>query len=55
MANGRAASLEPHLALARAQMLGVAEIAGRAGASRILAAAELEEAEFEALFGGAKS
>ena len=52
MANGRAASLEPHLALARAQTLGVAEIAGRAGASRILAAAELEEADFEALFGG---
>ncbi len=51
MANGRAASLEPHLALARARMLGVAEIAGRAGAGRILAAAELEEAEFEALFG----
>ena len=51
MANGRAASLEPHLALARAKMLGVAEIAGRAGASRILAAAELDEAEFEALFG----
>ena len=52
MANGRAASLEPHLALARAKMLGVAEISGRAGAGRILAAAELDEAEFEALFGG---
>ena len=51
MANGRAASLEPHLPLAKATMLGVAEIAGRAGASRIVAAAELEEAEFEALFG----
>jgi ATP-dependent helicase HrpB len=52
MANGRAASLEPHLALAGAKMIGVAEIAGRAGASRILAAAELDEAEFDALFGG---
>ncbi len=51
MANGRAASLEPHLPLAKATMLGVAEIAGRAGASRILAAAELEVAEFEVLFG----
>lgn len=50
MANGRAASLEPHLPLARAKMLAVAEVAGRAGASRILAAAELDEADFEALF-----
>ena len=33
--------------LARAKMLAVAEVAGRAGASRILAAAELDEAEFE--------
>jgi ATP-dependent helicase HrpB len=52
MANGRAASLEPHLPLAGAKMLAIAEIAGRAGASRILAAADLDEAEFEALFGG---
>ncbi|MDI9846791.1 ATP-dependent helicase HrpB [Rhodoblastus sp. 17X3] len=51
MANGRAASLEPHVALARASMLAVAEVAGRAGASRIVAAAELDEAEFEILFG----
>ena len=50
MANGRAASVEPHVALSRAKMLAVAEVAGRAGASRILAAAELEEAEFERLF-----
>jgi ATP-dependent helicase HrpB len=50
MANGRAASLEPHQALARARMLSVAEVAGRAGASRILAAAELDESMFETLF-----
>jgi ATP-dependent helicase HrpB len=50
MANGRAASLEPHVALARSKMLAVAEVAGRAGASRIIAAAELDEAEFEILF-----
>ncbi len=50
MANGRAAGLEPHLPLAGAKMLGVAEIAGRAGAARILAAAELDEADFEAFF-----
>jgi ATP-dependent helicase HrpB len=50
MANGRAASLEPHLSLARAKMLAVAEVAGRAGASRILAAAELDEVLFETLF-----
>ncbi len=50
MANGRAASVEPHSPLARAKLLAVAEVAGRAGASRILAAAELDEASFEALF-----
>ncbi len=50
MANGRAASVEPHLALARARFLAVAEVTGRAGASRILAAAELDEADFEQLF-----
>lgn len=52
MANGRAASLEPHLGLAREKFLAVAEVTGRAGASRILAAAALEEAEFETLFSG---
>jgi ATP-dependent helicase HrpB len=50
MANGRAASVEPHSPLARAKLLAVAEVAGRAGASRILAAAELDEASFEGLF-----
>ncbi|WP_294537539.1 ATP-dependent helicase HrpB [uncultured Rhodoblastus sp.] len=50
MANGRAARLEPHSPLARAKMLAIAEVTGRAGASRIVAAAELDEATFEALF-----
>jgi ATP-dependent helicase HrpB len=50
MANGRAASVEAHSPLARAKLLAVAEVAGRAGASRILAAAELDEAIFESLF-----
>ena len=44
MANGRAASVEAHSPLARVKLLAVAEVAGRAGASRILAAAELDEA-----------
>jgi ATP-dependent helicase HrpB len=50
MANGRAASIEPHLALAREKYLAIAEVTGRAGASRILAAAALNESDFEALF-----
>ena len=50
MANGRAASVEPHAPLARAALLAVAEVTGRAGASRIVAAAELDEATFETLF-----
>ena len=50
MANGRAASVEAHSPLARVKLLAVAEVAGRAGASRILAAAELDEASFETLF-----
>ncbi len=41
MANGRAAALEPHDRLAREPFLAIAEIAGRAGAARILAAAPL--------------
>ncbi len=52
MANGRAASVDAHFPLARAKMLAVAEVIGRAGASRIVAAAELDEADFDALFGG---
>src|SRR5208283_4597471 len=47
MANGRAASLPPEHALSRETYLAVAEIAGRAGASRILAAAALSLGEIE--------
>ena len=52
LANGRAASLEPHLALAREPWLAVAEIAGRAGASRILAAAAITPDEVETVCAG---
>ncbi len=45
MANGRAASLEPHDPLAGAPYLTVAEVTGRADRARILAAAEIAEAE----------
>jgi ATP-dependent helicase HrpB len=51
LANGRAAQLDPAEALAREPFLAVAEIAGRAGASRILAAAALSEADLEAVAG----
>jgi ATP-dependent helicase HrpB len=47
MANGRAASLPPEHPLSREAFLAVAEIAGRAGASRILAAAALSLGEIE--------
>ncbi len=47
MANGRAASLPPEHALSRETYLAIAEIAGRAGASRILAAAALSLGEIE--------
>lgn len=45
MANGRAAALEPHEALAAVPFLAVAEVTGRAGASRILLAAPLAETD----------
>ena len=45
MANGRAAALEPHDPLASAPYLAIAEVTGRADRARILAAAELSEAE----------
>ncbi|TDR94972.1 ATP-dependent helicase HrpB [Enterovirga rhinocerotis] len=51
MANGRAARMEPHLALAREPHLVIAEIAGGAASSRILAAAAIEMAEIEAIAG----
>ena len=47
MANGRAASLEPHDALARAPFLAVAEISGRAASARILAAAAITAEDIE--------
>ena len=43
MCNGRAAMLEPHLTLAREPFLAIGEIAGRAGAARILLAAALTQ------------
>jgi ATP-dependent helicase HrpB len=53
MANGRAAILEPHERLAREPFLAVAEIAGRAAAARILAAAPLTLEEIESAAGDA--
>jgi ATP-dependent helicase HrpB len=51
MANGRAAALEPHDALARETYLAIGEISGRAAAARILLAAPLTLAEIETLAG----
>ncbi|MDQ0392400.1 ATP-dependent helicase HrpB [Labrys monachus] len=51
MENGRAARVEPHDRLAREPFLAIAEIAGSAGASRILLAAPLTAQEVEALPG----
>ena len=51
MANGRAASLEPHDALAREAFLSIGEIAGRAAAARILLAAPLSLEDIEAVAG----
>ena len=47
MANGRAASLEPHEALAREPFLAIAEISGKAGSARIVAAAAITLEEIE--------
>jgi len=52
MANGRAAALEPHDALASAPYLAIAEVAGRADRARIFAAAGLPEAELLAIEAG---
>ncbi len=49
MANGRAAALEPHEALAGAPYLAIGDVAGRAGAARILTAAALTLEAVEAL------
>jgi ATP-dependent helicase HrpB len=53
LANGRAGNLDPASALARAPYLAVAEMTGAAGASRIVLAAPITEAEIEALFADA--
>ncbi|MDT2019758.1 ATP-dependent helicase HrpB [Methylocella sp. CPCC 101449] len=51
MVNGRAAACEAHDALARETYLAIAEISGRAGASRILAAALITLEDIESLMG----
>ena len=51
MANGRAASVDPHDRLAREPFLAIAEIAGSAADARILLAAPLSLAEIETGFG----
>ncbi len=51
MANGRAASLEPHEALAGEAFLAIGEIVGRAAAARIITAAPLTLEEIEAMAG----
>jgi ATP-dependent helicase HrpB len=51
LANGRAASVEPHDPLARETYLTVGEIAGKASAARILLAAPLTLEELEAAAG----
>ncbi|MBV9219384.1 MAG: ATP-dependent helicase HrpB [Methylobacteriaceae bacterium] len=51
MANGRAATLDPGEALARASYLAIAEVAGRAASTRILAAAALTIEELEEVAG----
>jgi ATP-dependent helicase HrpB len=51
MANGRAATVAPHDGLASAAYLAIGEVAGRAGAARILLAAPLSASEIEAVAG----
>lgn len=51
MVNGRAGAMEAHERLAREPYLAIAEIAGRAGAARILAAAALTQEDVEAIAG----
>ncbi|MFH6782629.1 MULTISPECIES: ATP-dependent helicase HrpB [Methylobacterium] len=50
LANGRGAALDPAASLAREPFLAVAEIVGKASASRILAAAPITLPAIEALF-----
>jgi ATP-dependent helicase HrpB len=51
LANGRAAVLDPTDALAKSDMLVVAELSGRAAATRILLAARLDAAELAEIAG----
>jgi ATP-dependent helicase HrpB len=51
MANGRAAAVEAHDALAREPFLAIGEIAGRAASARILLAAPLSPGEIETIAG----
>ena len=51
MANGRAAAVEPHDALAGERFLAIGEIVGRAASARILTAAPLTREEIEAVAG----
>jgi ATP-dependent helicase HrpB len=53
MANGRAAAVEPHDALASESFLAIGEIAGRAAAARAVTAAPLTREEIESVAGGA--
>ncbi|MEK1890859.1 MAG: ATP-dependent helicase HrpB [Phyllobacterium sp.] len=48
LANGRGGELDPATSLAKSPWLVVADLAGRAGRARILAAAEITEAEIRA-------
>ncbi|QND51608.1 ATP-dependent helicase HrpB [Phyllobacterium sp. 628] len=52
LANGRGGEIDPATSLARSPFLVVADLAGRAGKARILAAAELTEAEIREALGG---
>jgi ATP-dependent helicase HrpB len=52
MANGRAATLEPHDPLAGEDYLAIGEIVGRAAAARVVAAAPLTLEQIEAVAGG---
>jgi len=51
MANGRAATVEPHDPLAGEDYLAIGEIVGRAAAARVVAAAPLTLADIEAVAG----
>ena len=53
MANGRAAAVEPHDALAGEAFLAIGEIVGRAAAARVVTAAALTREEIESVAGDA--